>query len=92
MSLFAISDLHLSLGGEKPMDIFSDCWDDHHRKLKEQWEDVVTAQDTVIIGGDISWAQKLEETQEDFAFIHSLPGRKIFLKATTITGGRATAS
>ena len=37
-------------------------------------------QDTVVIGGDISWALKLEETEADFAFLHSLPGKKLFLK------------
>ena len=30
--------------------------------------------------GDISWALKLEETEEDFAFLHGLPGKKLFLK------------
>lgn len=80
MSLFAISDLHLSMNGEKPMDIFGARWQDHHQKLKERWEDVVTAGDTVIIGGDISWARRLEEAEADFSFIHTLPGRKVFFK------------
>lgn len=80
MSLFAISDLHLSLNGEKPMHIFGEHWEGHHLKLKEQWEQVVAAEDTVIIGGDISWALKLEQTGEDFRFIHALPGRKVIFK------------
>ncbi|MEW5919878.1 MAG: metallophosphoesterase [Bacillota bacterium] len=80
MSLFAISDLHLSLNGEKPMHIFGDRWEGHHLKLQEQWEEVVAGRDTVIIGGDISWALKLEEMEEDFRFIHALPGRKVFFK------------
>ncbi|MBQ5900892.1 MAG: metallophosphoesterase [Clostridia bacterium] len=36
--------------------------------------------DTVVIPGDISWALKLSETKEDFAFLDSLPGKKIILK------------
>lgn len=80
MALFAISDLHLSLGGEKPMDIFGGEWVDHHLKIKENWEKLVSDDDTVILGGDLCWAMKLEEAQQDFNFIHGLPGRKILFK------------
>ena len=80
MSLFAISDLHLSLKGDKPMDVFGDRWEQHHLKLQKNWMEVVGDGDTVIIGGDISWALKLDEAVEDFQFIHALPGRKIFFK------------
>ncbi len=80
MSLFAISDLHLSLDGDKPMDIFGERWEQHHQRLKEHWEGMVGNDDTVIIGGDISWALRLEETELDFQFIHGLPGRKVFFK------------
>ncbi|HHT47340.1 MAG TPA: serine/threonine protein phosphatase [Firmicutes bacterium] len=80
MALFAISDLHLSLGGEKPMDIFGGEWVDHHLKIKENWEKLVSDDDTVILGGDLCWAMKLEEAQQDFNFIHGLPGRKVLFK------------
>lgn len=80
MSLFAISDLHLSIGGDKPMDVFGQLWEQHHLRLKQNWEKTVLEGDTVIIGGDISWALKLEETEDDFKFIHNLPGRKVFFK------------
>ena len=33
MSLFAIADLHLSLGTDKPMDVFSG-WTDYVERLK----------------------------------------------------------
>ena len=79
MSLFAIADLHLSLGTDKPMDVFSG-WADYVDRLKSNWERLVADDDTVVIAGDISWAMKLEECCEDFSFINSLPGRKIFLK------------
>lgn len=79
MSLFAIADLHLSLGEDKPMDIFSG-WDDYVNRLESNWKRLVTDNDTVVIAGDISWAMKLEETYEDFKFINDLPGKKIFLK------------
>ncbi len=79
MSLFVIADLHLSFGCDKPMDVFPG-WKDYTRKLEENWRSTVTDSDTVVIAGDISWAMKLEETEQDFAFIHSLPGTKILLK------------
>ena len=79
MSLFAIADLHLSLGEDKPMDVFSG-WNDYVQRLEENWRRLVTEDDTVVIAGDISWAMKLEETLTDFRFIDSLPGKKLLLK------------
>lgn len=79
MSLFAIADTHLSLGTDKPMDIFKG-WSGYVDKLKENWESAVTDSDTVVIAGDISWGMSLEGALEDFRFIDSLPGQKIILK------------
>lgn len=79
MSLFVIADLHLSLGCDKPMDVFSG-WEGYVSKLEKNWTRLVKEQDTVVVAGDISWAMRLEETYEDFRFIHSLPGQKIFLR------------
>ena len=79
MSLFAIADLHLSLGCDKPMDVF-EGWRDYTARLEKNWRAVVGEDDTVVIAGDISWAMKLEETEKDFQFIHSLPGQKLILK------------
>jgi predicted phosphohydrolase len=79
MALFVIADLHLSLGADKPMDVFHG-WQDYVERLEENWRDQVAAEDTVVIAGDISWAMKLEECQKDFAFIQSLPGKKLLMK------------
>ena len=79
MSIYAISDLHLSFGADKPMDIFKG-WDNYEEKIKANWTRLVTNDDTVIIPGDVSWALKLEDTLADFKFIDSLPGKKIILK------------
>ena len=79
MSLFAIADLHLSLNGEKPMDVFRG-WQDYVQRLEENWRRQVKEGDTVVVAGDISWAMKLEDTLQDLQFLHSLPGEKILLK------------
>ncbi len=79
--IYAISDLHLSLGvKDKPMNIFGDKWDNYEEKIKEDWLNKVTPNDTVIISGDFSWATYLEEAVEDFRFINELPGKKYILK------------
>ncbi len=79
MSLFVIADLHLSFGVDKPMDVFPG-WSDYTERLKQNWEAIVSEEDTVVIAGDISWGMKLEETLADFQYIHALPGKKILLK------------
>lgn len=79
MALYAIADLHLSLGANKPMDVF-EGWQGYVAKLEQHWHRIVKEEDTVVIAGDISWAMKLEETQKDFQFLNSLPGKKLLLK------------
>lgn len=79
MALYVIADLHLSLGADKPMDVFRG-WKDYVERLEANWRDTVNEEDTVVIAGDISWAMKLEDTKKDFAFLHSLPGRKLIMK------------
>ena len=79
MALFVIGDLHLSLGGSKPMDVFPG-WDGYVRRIEDNWRKLISAEDTVVIAGDISWAMRLEETETDFSFIQALPGQKLLLK------------
>lgn len=80
MSLYAISDLHLAYGINKPMDVFGDRWSNYMERLKEEWQGTVLEDDYVIIPGDISWATYLEQAVDDFKFIDSLPGKKIISK------------
>lgn len=80
MATFVISDLHLSFGVDKPMDVFGDKWIDYEDKIRKDWLEKVTESDAVIIAGDVSWATYLEEALEDFKWLDSLPGKKIILK------------
>jgi len=77
MSLYVLSDTHLSFSTHKPMDIFGPRWKNHHEKIRSNWLNIITEEDTVVIPGDISWAMTFEEAKADLAFLHSLPGRKI---------------
>lgn len=80
MALYAISDLHLALSVDKPMDIFGVRWTGYMDRLKCYWEETVSEADTVIIPGDISWATYLDQAVADFRFIDCLPGKKIISK------------
>lgn len=80
MALYTISDLHLPIGIDKPMDIFGSKWSNYVERLKENWKKIITEKDTVVLPGDFSWATYLEQSIPDFKFIHELPGRKILLK------------
>ena len=80
MRLFAIGDLHLSGGDNKPMDVFGPQWDRHFLRIRENWQQMVGEQDAVLIPGDISWAMQLQAAKTDLEEIGTLPGKKILCK------------
>lgn len=82
MSLFVISDLHLSTGAgtDKSMEVFGKRWKNYVERIETNWKQLVSPEDTVVVPGDISWAMTLEEARDDFAFLNSLPGQKIISK------------
>ena len=79
MALYAIGDLHLCLGADKPMDIFGGTWVGYMDKLR-QGLSVIGPEDTTVLLGDLSWSLDLAGAREDFSFINAIPGRKIILK------------
>lgn len=79
MALYVIGDLHLSLSGNKSMDIFSG-WHDYVQRIETNWRAKVRPEDTVVLAGDTSWGMSFAEAAADFAFIDALPGQKIILK------------
>lgn len=80
MAIFAISDLHLSFGTDKPMNVFGQVWENYEDKIKINWKSSVNENDIVILPGDLSWGITLKEAKKDFEFINNLPGKKIILK------------
>ena len=103
MRIFAIADTHLSgQPPKKPMSVFGDHWLSHWDKIKADWTAKVTADDMVLLAGDISWAMKLPEALIDLEEIAAQPGRKILVrgnhdywwqtlaKMTAATGDRLT--
>lgn len=80
MKIFAIGDLHLDGMQHKPMDIFGKNWIDHESKIFQNWCEVVSQGDIVLIPGDISWAMHLKEACVDLSKIEKLPGIKIMIR------------
>ncbi|MDE0881833.1 MAG: metallophosphoesterase, partial [Myxococcota bacterium] len=80
MAIWAISDLHLSLNSDKPMDVFGKHWADHHLRMAESWDALVSPDDLVLVPGDNSWALKLDEAAKDLQWIGDRPGTKMMLK------------
>lgn len=80
MSIYAIGDLHLPGGDDKPMDVFGSHWEGHWDKIRTDWRERVTGEDVVLIPGDISWAMQLEHARHDLEEIAELPGTKVMLR------------
>lgn len=80
MKLFAIGDLHLPGGDDKPMDVFGQHWEGHFERISQDWRERVSREDVVLIPGDISWAMQLDNARPDLMAINELPGRKIIIK------------
>lgn len=82
MSVFAISDLHLSTHEttNKSMEVFGMRWENYIERIEKNWRRLVSPTDTVVIPGDVSWALSLDEALSDLKFIDLLPGHKILGK------------
>lgn len=80
MAIYSISDLHLGLSVNKPMDVFGANWKNYIYRLADNWNDLVRQNDLVLIPGDVSWATYLDEAVRDFRYLHELPGIKIITK------------
>ena len=80
MKVFAISDLHLSINSNKPMNIFGPVWENYLDKIEQSWNRLVSDDDVVLISGDISWAMKLNDAIPDLNYISQFKGKKIILR------------
>ena len=78
--IYAISDLHLSLDGNKPMEVFGDGWKGYLDLVEASWNSLVGEGDTVLLAGDLSWAMKLENARADFAFLARMKGEKVIIR------------
>jgi predicted phosphohydrolase len=78
-SLYAIADLHLSSKDSYKPEVHKGY--PHWRDMIEaNWRKTIRGSDTVVLAGDISFAKTLTAARDDFAFLESLPGRKILIR------------
>lgn len=80
MKLFAISDLHMPGGDDKPMNVFGSQWDNHVERIFADWRSRVGEEDVVLLPGDLTWAMQLKDAAPDIAAIGQMPGRKLIMK------------
>ncbi len=80
MTVYAISDLHLSAVDNKSMDVFGEKWRGHFDKISDDWRLRAKPEDVILIAGDISWAMRLNDARPDIDSICALPGRKVLIK------------
>ena len=80
MEIYAIGDLHLPGGDDKPMNVFGPHWEGHFERIRRAWLEKVREDDVVLIPGDISWAMQVEDAMQDLEAIGKLPGQKILLR------------
>ncbi len=80
MKIYAISDLHISADGGKPMEVFGGNWIGYLEKIVADWNARVREEDVVLIGGDISWAMKLEDAMKDLSVLFPLKGKKVLIR------------
>ena len=80
MKIFAISDLHISTNTDKPMDVFGGNWVNYLQKIRDDWQEKVSDNDLVLIGGDISWAMSIDDAKIDLETLSDLKGKKVLIK------------
>lgn len=80
MRLYAIGDLHLPGGDNKPMDVFGPHWQGHFERICQDWQARVTGEDVVLLPGDLTWAMQLKDALPDLQAIDALPGTKLLCK------------
>ena len=79
MALYAMGDLHLSLSGNKSMEVFGPAWENYVARIGESLSRL-TEEDLLVLAGDTSWGMSLAEAEADFRFLEQFPCRKLLVK------------
>lgn len=78
MTVWAISDLHLSFARPERRERYAARWLDHAESIERQWRSAVGRDDLVLVPGDLSMARNHRDLQPDLAWLDRLPGTKVF--------------
>jgi predicted phosphohydrolase len=77
LTIWGISDLHLSFARPEPRERFAARWRDHAIRIEQGWRGSVAPDDLVLLPGDFSMARNHRELQLDLEWLHRLPGTKV---------------
>lgn len=77
MTIWAISDLHLSHANPRRLAPLPPRWNNHVERMRNLWSGCVAPRDLVLIPGDLSLATNHRDVQPDLDWLHALPGRKV---------------
>jgi uncharacterized protein len=77
VSVWAISDLHLSFAHPDRRERFAGRWRDHAQAIERNWRQTVLPEDLVLLPGDLSMARNHRDLQPDFEWLGQLPGTKV---------------
>jgi predicted phosphohydrolase len=77
MSVWAISDLHLSFARPERRERYGARWEDHGDRIARAWRESVRPGDVVLLPGDLSMARNHREVQPDLEWLGGLPGTKV---------------
>ena len=79
MALYAIGDLHLSLGADKSMEVFGETWWGYVGRIETALS-ALSEDDVLILAGDTSWGIDLPQAEADFRFLDRFPCKKYLVK------------
>lgn len=77
MTVWGISDLHLSFATPDRRARYAARWREHASKIEQEWRAVVKPGDLVLLPGDVSMAKNHRDVQADLRWIERLPGIKV---------------
>jgi predicted phosphohydrolase len=77
MTVWAISDLHLSFARPERRERYAARWQDHAARIATCWRQTVRPGELVLLPGDLSMARNHREVQPDLEWLGALPGTKI---------------
>lgn len=77
MTIWAISDLHLSFARPERRERYAARWRDHAARIEREWRTVVQRDDLVLLPGDLSMARNHRDLQPDLNWLAYLPGTKV---------------
>jgi predicted phosphohydrolase len=80
MTVWAISDLHLSFAQPQRREHYAARWRDHAMKIEQNWRAIVKPGDLVLLPGDLSMARNHRDLQPDLTWIARLPGTKVLAR------------